>query len=60
MGEEQRKWLEKEVLESEAEYTVIAAGIQMLTDDRLNEAFYDRTKDFLVKLSNPKTSKKKS
>lgn len=56
LGEEQRNWVRKEIEESTAEYTVIAAGVQVLTDDRINEMFFPRTRDFLISIKNPKTS----
>jgi hypothetical protein len=55
LGSEQSAWLKKEIEESTAEYTIIAAGVQILSDDRPCEHFYPKTKDFLLKITNPKS-----
>jgi phosphodiesterase/alkaline phosphatase D-like protein len=58
LGETQKKWLKKEIESSEARYTIVASGVEILPDDRFNEHFYESTREFLITLRNPKTSKK--
>lgn len=55
LGEEQKRWLKREIESSTAEYTIIGAGIQILPDDRPCEHFYPSTKKFLMSIVNPRT-----
>ena len=56
-GAEQLAWLQKEVEGSTAQFTLIANGNQLLPDDRpIVEEFYQKTRDFVLTLFNPKTN----
>lgn len=56
LGKEQEEWVRKEVLESEAHFTLIAMGNQFIPDDRpMIEVVFPKTRDFLLTLHNPKT-----
>ena len=60
LGAKQREWLKTEVMNSKARYTLIGAGISILPESSYSEKFYKRTREFLIKIHNPKTSKKAS
>jgi alkaline phosphatase D len=51
LGEAQWKWLEEEIKNSQAEYTLIGSGIQVLPDDRtITEMWYDSEREKLIGL----------
>lgn len=56
LGIEQEEFLKKEVLESEAHFTLIGLGNQLIHDDRLFvEKIFPKTRNLLLTLYNPKT-----
>lgn len=55
IGETQAKWLKDEVENSEAEYTIIGAGITMIAEDHFGEKLFPKTKRYITTLRNPKT-----
>jgi phosphodiesterase/alkaline phosphatase D-like protein len=57
LGPEQEDWLRAEIMNSEAHFTIIAAGVQILPDDRGQERIYDISKQALLESYNPNTSK---
>lgn len=57
LGDEQEAWFLKEVQESEAHFTLIGLGNQVIPDDRpLLEQVFPRTRELLLTIHNPKTS----
>ena len=51
LGEKQWAWLENELKDNKAKYTVIGAGIQVLPDDRyLPETWFTQSRDRLINL----------
>lgn len=56
LGVEQEEFLKKEVLKSEAHFTLIGLGNQLIHDDRLFvERIFPKTRELLLTLYNPKT-----
>ena len=56
LGEEQEKWLVEEIRNSKAHFTIVAAGIQIIPDDRDQEHFYERSREAVVRTRNPLTN----
>lgn len=57
LGKEQEEWLKEEVEGSEAVFTFIANGYQMLPEDRaMSEKLYPKSRDFVLSLHNPRTN----
>jgi len=51
LGEEQWQWLEEELKDNPAEYTIIGSGIQILADDRIfTERWFTPSKERLLAL----------
>lgn len=48
--------MRQEILNSEAYFTVVGAGVQILPDDRDQERIYDLSKQALLQAYNPNTS----
>ena len=55
LGEEQEEWLRQEIMNSTAYFTVVAAGMQIIPDDRLQEHFYRRSREVVLSTPNPRT-----
>lgn len=56
LGPEQEAWLKEEIRNSNAHFTLIAAGIQMLANDRPGqEHFYPKSVLALLSVANPRT-----
>jgi len=56
LGKAQEEWAVKEIMESTADFTIVAAGTQILPDDRFTESFYPNTRELLVGTVNPNTN----
>ena len=51
LGEDQWQWLEEELKDNPAEYTIIGSGIQILADDRIfTERWFTSSKERLLRL----------